>query len=184
MGDNKEIPRISFEHKELHDGDMYMAYNDELTMQTTETINFAFKTPASTTKEIHMIIDFSTLVGGTLEVLEAATWTAQTGTAFVPINKNRLSSNTSEILGNETTTTFTTANEIAYDVTTVLTTNATTIEFVRAATAANKEQAPVRAQRELILKSSTTYVIRFTAVGNSNSGFLRLVWYEHLPNVI
>lgn len=121
MGNNKDIPRIDFAHNEVHSGEMYAAWNDEATMQTTETINFAFKTPAVATKEIHMLIDFSTLVGGTLEVLEAATWTAQSGTALTPINKNRNSTNTSELLGNETTTVFT-AGEIAYDVTTVLTT--------------------------------------------------------------
>ena len=87
------------------------------------------------------------------------------------------------LLGDETTTVFT-ANEIAYDVTTVLTTNATTIHMDRAPGAANKKANAPRATTELILKASTTYVIRFTAVGNSNSGFIRLSWYEHTANII
>jgi len=183
MGDNKEIVRIDSEHHQVHDGDMFMAYNDEATMQTTETINFAFKTPPAATKEIHMVVDFSTLVGGTLEVLEAAIWTAQTGTAFVPINRHRNNAKESTLLGNETTTVFT-ANEIAYDVTTIGTTNATTVDFVRAAGTANKNASQPRARRELILKADTTYVVRFTAVGNTNSGSIRLEWYEHLANII
>jgi len=181
---NKEIPRIDFAHHEIHEGESFMIHNDELTMGNTETINFAFKTPAKTVKEIHMVIEYETLVGGYLEVLEAATWTAQTGTAQTPINRDRNSSTESTIFGNETTTTFTTANEFAYDVTTILTTNATTIYMDRAPGAQNKRAHPQRSVEEIILKAETTYVIRFTAVGASNSGFIRLSWYEHLKNVI
>ena len=183
MGDNHEIPRIDFEHYEIHEGNSYTCYNDELTMQTTETINFAFKTPALTSAEIHMIVEYESLVGGTLEILEAATWTAQSGTIYVPINRNRNSTNTSTITGNETTTTFT-ANEVGYDVTTILTTNATTIWFDRSVGANIKTPNPQREMREFILDAETTYVVRYTAVGNSNSGFIRLSWYEHLPNII
>ena len=144
MGNNKDIPRIDSAHKEVHAGDSYMAFNDELTMATTETINFAFQTPAAATKEIHMIVEYETLIGGYLEILEAATWTAQTGTAFVPLNRHRNSTNTSTLLGDETTTVFT-ANEIAYDVTTILTTNATTIHLDRAPGAQNKKANASRA---------------------------------------
>jgi len=183
MGNTKDVTRIDFAHHEIHDGDSFMAYNDELTMATTETINFAFKTPPSTTKQIHMVIEYETLVGGFLEILEAATWTAQTGTAFVPLNRNRNSTNTSELLGDETTTVFT-ANEIAFDVTTILTTNATTIWLDRAPGAQNKAANVPRSISEIVLLADTTYVIRFSAIGNSNSGFIRLSWYEHLPNII
>ena len=82
-----EIPRIDSAHHEIHEGDSYQAWNDESTMQITEVINIAFKTPASATKKIHMVAEFSTLLGGTFEILEAATWTAQSGTALTPINK-------------------------------------------------------------------------------------------------
>lgn len=181
MTNNKEIPRIDSAHHEIHEGDSFMAFNDELTMATTETINFAFKTPAVTEAEIHMVIEYETLIGGYLEVLEAATWTAKTGTIYVPINRDRNSSNQSVITGNETTTTFT-ADEIAFDVTTILTTNATTIYLDRAPGAQNKKAHAQRAMEEIILKAETTYVIRFTAIGNSNSGFIRLSWYEYLPN--
>jgi len=182
MTNNKEIPRTTQELFELHAGDSFTAFNDELTMADTETINFAFKTPALTEGEIHMVVEYETLIGGYLEILEAATWTAQTGTIYVPINRDRNSSNQSLITGNETTTLFT-ANEIAFDVTTILTTNAATIYLDRAPGAQNKKAHAQRAMEEIILKAATTYVIRFSAVGNSNSGFIRLSWYEHLPNV-
>lgn len=55
---------------------------------------------------------------------------------------------------------------------------------MRAAGVKNKDTAANRSNIELILKADTTYVIRFTAVGSSNSGFVRLCWYEHLPNII
>ena len=183
MGNNKDIPRIDAGHYEIHEGDSFTAFNDELTMASTETINFAFKTPPATTKEIHMVIEYETLIGGFIEILEAATWTAQTGTAYVPINRHRNSLNESALLGDETTTVFT-ANEIAFDVTTILTTNATTIYLDRAPGAQNKKAHAARAMEEFIFKAETTYVIRFTAVGASNSGFIRLSWYEHTANII
>ena len=182
MTDNKEIPRVDFAHYQIHKGNSFIAHNDELTMATTETINFAFKTPVLTAGEIHMIVEYETLIGGTLEILEAATWTAQTGTIYVPINRDRNSSNQALITGNETTTLFT-ANEIAFDVTTILTTNATVIHMDRAPDVQKKAATSPRELSEFILKAETTYVIRFTAIGDSNSGFIRLSWYEHLKNI-
>lgn len=178
------IPRIDWAHEEIHEGDSYVAVNDEATMQDAETINFAFKTPVyTTTKEIHMVIDFTSRAGGLLEILEAATWTAQSGTKYVPINRNRNSSNTSSLLENETTTTFT-AGGVAYDVTTILTTNATTIEQIRVFGASNLIAQMHRGRAEFILKSNTTYVVRFTADGNTNGCNLQMTWYEHLPNIV
>ena len=76
MGDNKEIPRIDFAHERLHEGESFMAYNDELTMATTETINFAFKTPAATLGKIHMVVEYETLIG----LFCCAAWCAAHGT--------------------------------------------------------------------------------------------------------
>lgn len=179
MGDNKLIPRSTFGEKLIHDGDMFQIFHEDITLDDNATINFAFKTPALTTKEIHMVIDFATEIGGQVTVLEAATWTAKSGTAATPINLNRNSTNTSEILGNETTTTFTTANELALNVTTILTTNATTIE-----SEAIYVHGGLRGMSEIILKADTTYVVLFTAEGASNFAHLKLRWYEYLPNTI
>jgi len=181
MSNNKEVPRIDFEHFEVHDGDTYQAWVEDVSMSDNATINIAFKTPASTTKQIHMVIEVATKVGCQLEVLEAATWTAQSGTKFVPINANRLSTNTSAITGNETTTTFT-ANEVATGVTTILTTNATTVDYMGIYGDKNASGMINRGMTEIILKSATTYVVRMTAEGASNMGFIKLRWYEYLPN--
>ena len=176
-----EIPRIDYPHMKIHDGYMFRVYNDEATMATTEAINIAFKTPAVTSATIHMFIDCATAVGGLLEVLEGATWTAQSGTKFVPLNANRNSATTSLIKGNETTTVFT-AGEVAIDVTTVLTTNATVPYQVRLF-GANKSPNETRGEIEVILKADTLYVIRFTALGASNGGHLNLVWYEEINDI-
>lgn len=183
MANNKEITRIDWDHHEIHDGDTFQVFFEDITLGDNDTINFAFKTPALTTKEIHMVIEYATKVGGQLTVLEAATWTAKSGTAITPINLNRNSSKTSEILGNETTTTFTTANELAVNVTTILTTNATTVES-DAVYGSKWSSGSSRGMKELILKAATTYVVLFTAEGASNFGHLKLRWYEYLPNVI
>ena len=183
MTGNKETRVMNFEHYEVHDGDTYQAWVADDTMADNAEINMAFKTPASTTKQIHMIIDIATKVGCQLEVLEAATWGADSGTVFVPINVNRLSTNTSIIEGSGTTTVFT-ANQVAYGVTTILTTNATVVERNDIYGAQPGRGGQSRGYMELILKSATKYVIRMTAEGASNMGLIRLRWYEYLPNVI
>lgn len=182
MTNNKESVRIDFAHKEVHDGDTYQVFFADETLADDETINFAFKTPALITAEIHMFIEFGSLVGAQLAVIEAPTWTASSGTIKVPINVNRNSTNTSSILGNETTTAFA-ANEVAYNVTTILTTNATTIDEDVMYTA-KKSGGITRGSRELILKADTQYVVVLTAEGASNMGYLKLRWYEYLPSVI
>ena len=178
MSNNKEIVRIDWLHKAVHDGDMYQVFFEDITLNDNETINFAFKTPALATAQIHMVVEFATEIGGQLTVIEAPTWTAKTGTIKVPINLNRNSSNVSKITGNETTTTFT-ANEVAYNVTTILTTNATTID-----SDVVYNDGGVRGSTELILKAATKYVVLFTAEGASNFAHLKLRWYEYLPSVI
>lgn len=182
MGNNKEITRIEFTHQGVHDGDTYHYHITDDTMADTETIIIAFKTPATTVKEIHMVIDFSAKVAGHLEIIEAATWTKQSGTKATPINVKRGSNNESYLSGNETTTTFT-EGEIAHGVTTILTTNATTIETIYTFDA-KKYNTINRELGEWILKGGTTYVIRFTADGASNAGDIRMRWYEYLPNTV
>lgn len=182
MGNNKDIERISHTHDEVHEGNTYQVWLTDDTMGDNDEINFAFKTPAATTKYIHLRVDWTMKAGGTLDVIEAPTWTAKSGTIFVPINVNRNSANTSSITGNETTTTFT-PNEVAFNVTTILTTNATIIDNQGLFGTATKGGA-VRGTLELILKAATKYVILLTADGASNAGHLHLRWYETLPNVI
>lgn len=184
MTNNKENVGISFEHHEIHDGDTYQVFFEDITLDDNATINFAFKTPALTTKEIHMIVEYATKIGGQLTILEAATWTAKSGTATTPINLNRNSDKTSEILGNETTTTFTTANQVALNITTILTTNATVVESDAVYGSKWGGAHSSRGLTEIILKADTTYVVLFTAEGASNFAHLKLRWYEYLPNVI
>lgn len=185
MSNNKEQIRIDFDHHEVHDGDMFQAWVADDTMADNATINMAFKTPVLTTKEIHMVIDIATKVGCQVQVLEAATWTAQSGTIFVPINLNRnlAATKTSEILGNETATAFA-ANEVAYGVTTILTTNATTVDNIDIYGGQPGRGGASRGLIEMILKADTTYVIIMTAEGASNMGLIKIKWYEYLPNVI
>ena len=184
MSNNKDQVRITRGHKEVHDGDTYEVWFTDDTMGDNDTINFAFKTPPATTKEIHMIVDFAAKVGAEVTILEAATWTAQAGTIKVPINKNRnlAATKTSVILGNETSTVFA-ANEVAYNVATVLSTVATTVGE-DAIFGAISGGGGSRSMKEIILKGDTTYVVLFIAEGASNQGFLKLRWYEYLPNVI
>ena len=178
------IVRINTEHDEIHEGDSYLVSLVDLTMADTETINFAFKTP-NTEKYINLVIDWSALVAGHLELIEAPTWGNQTGTSVAIINRNRTSSNTSGLQHDLTDTVFATGSKISANVTTILTTNATIIgtSYVFGAVS-NKGNNESRGRAEFILEGNTQYVIRLTADGGSNKGFLALSWYEHKANDI
>jgi len=182
MGNNKEQIRIDWDHHEIHDGDTFQVFFEDITLGDNETINFAFKTPAITTKELHMVVEYTTKVGGQLTVTEGPTWTAKTGTAVTPINLNRNSTKTSEILGNETSTAFETSNEVALNVTTIA--GGTVVDSDAVYGVKQSGGLSSRGTSEIILKADTLYVIAFTAEGASNFAHLKLRWYEYLPNVI
>jgi hypothetical protein len=177
------IVRIDFEHNEVHRGDSYTVNLVDTSMADTETINIAFKTP-NTTKYINMSIDWVTKAGGHLELIEAPTWTNQSGTSIAIINRNRVSSNSSGLLHDLTTTTFAAASKVSANVTTILTTNATTIDVSYLFGSATKGEAESRGHSEFILNADTQYVIRYTADGGTNAGFIKLIWNEYKDSAI
>lgn len=178
------IVRINTAHDEIHEGDSYTVDLVDISMGDGDTILFAFKT-ADTEKLINMVVEWSTKVGGHLEIIEAPTWTNQTGTSVAIINRKRGSSNTSGLLHDLTDTIFVAESKISANVTTILTTNATTIETKYLfGSQANVGVNANRGIAEFLLEGDTQYVIKYTADGGSNAGFLKLDWYEHTENAI
>ena len=180
---SNEITRIDSAHKEIHDGDAYTVSIVNGSLGDNATLNIAFKTPA-TTKYIHMIIDWSSKAGGSIEVVEAPTWTQGTGTSLAIFNRNRNSSNTSGIKNNATTTTFLANSKMIKDVTTVLETNALTVDQEHVFGAANKGASNQRGVQEVILLADTNYVIRYTADGATNAGAIKLSWAEYQRELV
>ena len=178
------IDRIEGEHDRIHEGVSFTVNLVDISMGDGDTINIAFKTP-NTLKRLHMIMDWSTLAGGHLELIEAPTWGNQTGTSIAIINRYRGSTVTSGLEHDLDTTAFVAESKVSANVTTILTTNATTVQASYLFSAAsNKGAAESRGRAEFLLKPNTQYVIKYTADGGSNAGFVKLSWYEYIFNAI
>lgn len=98
------LPAISYPHYAVHEGRSFISdYVDE-TMNDNDTLALVFKTPTGT-KRVHLIAEFTTLVGGDLRIWEGVTWNTNTGT-FIPIlNRKREAVMDSSILLEDKTAT-------------------------------------------------------------------------------
>lgn len=180
---SNEIPRMLYPHKEIHEGNSFVVSVADASMADNDEMNVAFKTP-TTTKYINMTVEWATKAGGEIFIIEAPTWTNQSGSSLAITNRNRNSSKTSGIKHDLTDTVFATGSKISNDVTTILTTNAMTVDQDYMFGSQNKGAAAKRGSAELILKANTQYVIKLIASAGSNAGFLKLSWYEHTAAII
>ena len=172
---------ITYEHHEVHQGDAFIC--DTVTTGTlgdNATLNLAFKTGSGTTRA-HMIIEFSTLIGGNLELFEGSTWTDNTGTTIAIRNRRRLSTMASSVMQENKTIqpAFTATNNMLRNVT-LSTTSATLLHDFFAWGIKNKDTGgSARDVHEWVLKPDTIYAVRFTAEGANNKAQMILNWYEH-----
>jgi hypothetical protein len=174
---------ISYQHADVHQGSSYKSDVIDGSLSDSETIILAFKTAAGT-KRAHLIAEFSTLVGGNLEIWEGVTWTAETGSLNPILNRWRQSSmNSSMMLENSGQPTFTATDNLILNPTGLSTGTAISVHHLYAW--GKKEKfagGSVRDIEELILKPDTQYAVVFTASGGSNAAQIILNWYEHTDN--
>jgi len=175
---------ITFPHHKIHNGDSFTTNFTDETLADAETIILAFKT-ATGPKRIHLFAFFSTLVGGSLNIWEGATWTTTTGVVNPIINRRRDENpNTSGLLEDLTATpAFTATGNILSNPTltggVVTPTSATSLDKQYAWGEKGKIGAGyLRDENEFILKPDTTYAIVFTSIGASNKAQINLNWYE------
>jgi len=167
-------------HHEVHDGHGFVTSMEATaaTMGSGVTETLTFKTPTGT-KRIHMVVDFITLTGGKVEVIEGCDWTAESGTTTVIFNRKRLASMTdSGILEDSGVSTFAATNSMSrtadsFGGGTVL------LPVLHAFGAKNKFTGAARDAAEWVLKPDTKYGVRFTSAAASNSFQTILNWYEH-----
>lgn len=175
-----EVPvHQSVEHSEIHEKRMFMAHFADEAMNDNDTIHLAFKTP-NTTKRLHMVAEFVTLVGGDLNVIEGPTWTTNTGSLCPVVNHFREAAPDSSVVLEDKTATpaFTATDNILSNVTGV--SGGTSIQRRYAWGVKNRSGAgSLRGSLELVLAPDTQYVVTFTADGGSNKGQVILEWYEH-----
>ena len=175
----KSLRRITDEHHEIHDGVHFHVSIVDETMADGDVIILAFKTP-NTVKYVHMLTIFSAKVAGHVDLLEAGSWThAQTSTVNIR-NDNRNAGNTSGILNDFAQTAFNAGSLLGGSLAALQSLSSTTNIWQDYIMAAGASRGGIRrGTDEVILKQNTTYVIRFTADGSSNGGFVALEWYEH-----
>jgi len=170
---------LSSAEAEVHEGHAFTFSTVDEDMDNAATMNIAFKTCHHTGK-VHFYAAFSTLVGGSLAIVEAPTWTTNTGTATAFYNRRRDLVPIHSMLEEDKTATpaFTATDKVLVQVTGIA--GGTTIWKRYAWGEKGKVEAgDYRADNEILLRADTQYVVLFTAIGASNKGQIILNWLEH-----
>ncbi len=171
---------LTFTEHKVHQGKSFIADFDDDSMADAETIILVFKTMPEPI-QVHLIIGFTTKVGGVLEMFEGATWTAQTGTELTITNRKRTGTpDSSGVLANQAQAGFVAADVINANPTGLNTGSATRVHHIIAWKPQGVgEVGGERDVTEIILKGDTQYAIRFTATGGTNAAEVFMDWYEH-----
>lgn len=154
---------IDFGQHQVHEGE---SYGWEYYSAAPATRNFAIVVPtyANTNRCPHLIMQMESYSGaGMLSIYEGATYTGG-ATATDVFNRNRNSANTPAVV-------------IVDGVTSA---DGTKLPHTTIAGAAGKTAETVRAQDEIILKSNTTYVVRYEEITATTRLIIHLEWYEDL----
>ncbi len=171
---------ISYAHHEAHEGESFVTTVIDMSMNDGDTIVLVFKTAAGTNR-VHMLLEFSTLVGGELVLWEGATWTAQSGAEMPIINRKREGSMTSStLLADQAQAGFVAADVVHINPTGLNIGAATSIQDSVAWGIKNQSAAATsRDTDEIVLNPDTQYAAVFTAFGGSNKAHVVMDWYEH-----
>ena len=156
---------IDYAHHEVHGGSAYWAANNA-TIGNGELNTVALTTP-NIRKWAHLLLEISSTQTATFDILEDVTSFAG-GAAFIPLNFNRNSDNTSELTALVGDTTGADP---------VVPTGGTTIWSETLGTrgiATSRTNAS-----ELILKQNSKYLFRITNGVTTNNCTILLNWYEH-----
>lgn len=171
------VKTITVPHGAAHEGHAFLADFVDETLGDGATIELCFKTPPGT-KRVHMWIEFTTLVGGDVRILEAPTWTTNTGAQSPILNRKRLASMTASGILEDTTGTFTATDNVNANPDGLA--GGTVIHHLYAWGKKEVMQAGgTRDVWEIMLKPDTLYAVVFTADGGSNKAQVILNWYEH-----
>lgn len=159
------IKTVTHEHHEVHEGNFYRS-GMNFTLANGEVATFSLTTP-DTTVWCHVTWSLDTTADGTFTVLEDVTSIAG-GAAVTPLNHNRNSENTSDMVCKRGMT----GSDL------ITPTGGTTI--LNATLSTGKGDAiNVGHGEEFILKQDSIYLFRYT--NGTSANVIRLVfeWYEH-----
>jgi hypothetical protein len=168
---------IDVAHHEVHEGDSYSLFVQEVGISDTETIEILIETPAvaDPQKRVHLIASHEGSVAHIFTIEQAATYSSG-GTAATAINRQFGSIKT-------------TALQSAY-------TGITSGNIVTGGTPATKWSELLGAGRtngggnrgtdEFVLAPNTEYLFQLTSAGGAGSAcnaWIGLVWYEHTDSL-
>jgi len=164
---------------EVHEGHAFTFVAVDSDMANAATVNVAFKT-CHHAGGAHFYVAFSTLVGGSCVLLEAPTWTANTGTATAIINRARQENPIQSSFREDKTVAgvFTYTNKVLVNVTDLAGGTALWTRYAWGEKG-KVEAGDYRAENEFLLKCDTQYAVLFTAIGAANKGQIVLNWIEH-----
>lgn len=154
------LQTIEYEHHEIHAGSHFSIADYDTSVASAETLEFVVVTP-NTAKWAHMVFQFASTLGATLEVFEGSSAVVG-GTPVTPLNNNRNSSTESVLTVIKEPTSITDGTRIA--------------GFMAGA---GRTAGFSTRDKEFILKQNTTYLFRFTSLANSNAWSFVGEWYEH-----
>jgi len=168
----------SAEH-EAHEGHAFTTGAADITLADTETLNIAFRTCEHAHK-VHLYPEFTTLVGGYCDLLEAPTWDTGSGVLTNIINRKRSRTPIQSDLEQDDSATpvFVKTNQVLTNVDNLA---GGTILCRRYAWGekGKVEAGGFRAENEFLLREDTQYAVRFTAIGANNTAQIVLNWIEH-----
>ncbi len=166
---------LSYAHHEIHAGSSFVT-GAKSTPASGAALELAFKVGAA--KTAHMVVRWETQAQATLELIEGASWTTNTGT-LAPIHcRNRESPGTSTIEEDKTATpAFAPSGNVLVDPTAV--TGGTVLKTQTTWSTRNAGGGGDRGLREFVLKKGELYVVRLTNDDAAARGVeLELDWYE------
>lgn len=160
----RAMTTIDYPHHEVHNGRHY-SVSGFTTLEATQDIEFVTATP-NTTRWAHMFFAITATGKTSLTVYEDCT-AADDGTQITPINSNRNSSNTADIIVSQDPT-MTYHGPVIY-----------TQKFGFVDTPSKSRGGEDRAEFEFILKQNSKYLWSITSDNNANSVSYLGYFYEH-----
>jgi len=162
------------EHWEIHQGKSFTSVVNE-TLGAAAVLELAFKTPEN--GEIHVVPSFQVKIDGHLDVMRGCTWSGNLHSGLeAPIHNRNHKKNTDSLL----TVNLSQAGFVAtgYLMTDLTGLNGTIVDTEYIFEGKFDHTSENRGKHEYVLQTGEQYCFRLTSNSASNSGQLRLDWYE------
>lgn len=155
------VSTVEYEHKEIHSGTHFFIANYG-TVASSATVDFAITTP-NTTRWGHMTFSIEGQGELSMHIYEDSDYDSD-GTAVIPVNNNRNSTNTSVLTIQTDPTVNSDGNQ----------------KFAKYS-GGNRIIGLISRERELVLKQNTKYIFRITNQSAQNNIISwDADWYEHV----